>query len=178
MTKLLELRIQSPELPFYWLQVEMKATSSLTVLDTFLRKIWLECCGHLSQFIASNVRYQSSVDRTWGDEDARTMACKADRIFTSVGTTVLYEYDFGSTTALEIKLVREREAPAGRQAVRLLARNDPPAWTCTCEARATRTCTCCGQTVCDVHAETHDCGEEMLLPIVNSPRTGVCGYVG
>ena len=24
----------------------------------------------------------------------------------------------------------------------------------------------------------HECGQEMLLPVVNSPRVGVCGYVG
>ena len=24
----------------------------------------------------------------------------------------------------------------------------------------------------------HDCGEEAILPVVNSPRMGVCGYTG
>jgi hypothetical protein len=24
----------------------------------------------------------------------------------------------------------------------------------------------------------HECGEEMALPVVNSPRMGVCGYAG
>ena len=32
--------------------------------------------------------------------------------------------------------------------------------------------------LCDDYAEGHKCREEMLLPVVNSPRTGVCGYVG
>jgi hypothetical protein len=177
-TKLLELRVQSPELPFYWLQVQMKSTASLATLDTFLRKTWLECCGHLSQFIVNRTLYQSSLDRTWDYEDARSMACKAERIFAGVGTTVVYQYDFGSTTELKIKLVGEREAPAGRQAVRLLARNDPPPWACECGDPATRICSCCGEAVCEVHGDEHECGEEMLLPIVNSPRTGVCGYVG
>lgn len=31
---------------------------------------------------------------------------------------------------------------------------------------------------CDACASKHECGEEMLSPIVDSPRTGVCGYIG
>lgn len=26
--------------------------------------------------------------------------------------------------------------------------------------------------------DTHDCGEEMLLPVINSPRVGTCAYSG
>ncbi len=43
---------------------------------------------------------------------------------------------------------------------------------------------CLGETqgdagwLCDSCAEDHKCGEDMLLPVVNSPRTGVCGYTG
>ena len=32
--------------------------------------------------------------------------------------------------------------------------------------------------LCDEHAETHDCGGEYFLPVVKSPRVGVCGYTG
>ena len=32
--------------------------------------------------------------------------------------------------------------------------------------------------LCDECAKGHECGEEMLLPIVNLPQTGVCGYAG
>jgi hypothetical protein len=33
---------------------------------------------------------------------------------------------------------------------------------------------------CGAHAESeeHECGEEALLPVVNSPRMGMCGYTG
>ena len=31
---------------------------------------------------------------------------------------------------------------------------------------------------CATHASDHDCGAGMLLPVVNSPRMGVCGYTG
>lgn len=26
--------------------------------------------------------------------------------------------------------------------------------------------------------KTHECGEDMLLPVVNSPRVGMCDYTG
>ena len=32
--------------------------------------------------------------------------------------------------------------------------------------------------LCEACAQTHDCDEDMFLPVVNSPRTGVCGYTG
>ncbi len=38
--------------PRYWLYAEAQANASLRHLDAFLRKIWLECCGHLSAFSA------------------------------------------------------------------------------------------------------------------------------
>ena len=36
----------------------------------------------------------------------------------------------------------------------------------------------CEDFVCDQCLESHECGEEMVLDVVNSPRMGVCGYVG
>jgi hypothetical protein len=85
------------------------------------------------------------------------------------GRTFLHEYDFGSTTELKLRVLGEREEPlpARTPAVTLLARNQPP------EA----VCDVCGL-LCAAHAGNHACGEEMLLPLVNSPRAGVCGYTG
>lgn len=32
---------------------------------------------------------------------------------------------------------------------------------------------------CETHAKRHECYNlDMLLPVVNSPRMGVCGYTG
>jgi len=42
----------------FWLHLEMPGKATLEDLDYYLRAIWLECCGHLSQF---------SLKR-WGDE--------------------------------------------------------------------------------------------------------------
>ena len=34
----------------YWMHLAVPAASPLERVDAFLRKIWLECCGHLSAF--------------------------------------------------------------------------------------------------------------------------------
>jgi hypothetical protein len=39
-------------------------------------------------------------------------------------------------------------------------------------------CEVCGKPATEVCAGEHECGEEMLLPVVNSPRVGMCGYTG
>ena len=47
---LFHLIIEGKYLPMYWLHVEIPGTMTLADLDSFLRDIWLECCGHLSCF--------------------------------------------------------------------------------------------------------------------------------
>lgn len=51
------LRVEG-EHGLYWLGVEAKASARLRHLDQFLRRIWLECCGHLSKFEIAGVDYQ------------------------------------------------------------------------------------------------------------------------
>jgi Plasmid pRiA4b ORF-3-like protein len=179
--QLVELRIQAEGVPEFWLQIEVKSSARLRSIDQFLRDTWLECCGHLSQFIVGRTRYESTVDPAWAQENTRSMSCTVGEVFSRAGATAAYEYDLGTTTALEIKVVRVREAHAGRQAVRLLARNEPPCWVCAvCGQPATTICTECldGDLLCDEHAESHGCDDEMFLPVVNSPRAGACGYCG
>jgi hypothetical protein len=101
------------------------------------------------------------------------------------GQPVEYEYDFGSTTTLNLRAMTERTGRPGRSAVRLLARNTPPVWPCAiCRQPATWVCTYCLQEegnafACTTHRRQHECGEhEGFLPVVNSPRMGVCGYTG
>jgi hypothetical protein len=93
-----------------------------------------------------------------------------------------YNYDFGSTTKLTLNVVSEREGKKSKEPVRLLARNDPPAIPCgVCGTPATRvTAEGCGEDswLCDKCAAGDDVEEEYLLPVVNSPRVGVCAYTG
>ena len=56
---LMQVRAVAPGLPAYWLDVEVRADARLEALDSFLRGVWLECCGHMSAFTIGVVRYFS-----------------------------------------------------------------------------------------------------------------------
>ena len=99
------------------------------------------------------------------------------------GQTCSYEYDYGTTTELKLKVISEREVEAKGKAIQVLARNTPPLILCNvCGKPATEVCAQCIYDdegwLCDDCAEEHECGEEMLLPVVNSPRVGMCAYTG
>jgi len=95
-----------------------------------------------------------------------------------------YEYDFGTTTELALKVVGERAGALKAKTVEILARNDQPPINCgVCGKPATQVCTQCmfegpEAWLCDEHAEEHECGTDYFLPVVNSPRVGMCGYTG
>jgi len=105
-------------------------------------------------------------------------------IFGARGSVVRYEYDFGSTTELRLRALAERTGRADKKTrVRLLARNESPRFTCDeCGQPATRICPFSdGENpfVCDAHSDQHVCDDaDCHLPVVNSPRMGVCGYTG
>jgi hypothetical protein len=46
----------------YWLDLEVQADARLEQLDRFLRRTWLECCGHLSDFYMPGSRQRPSQD--------------------------------------------------------------------------------------------------------------------
>lgn len=168
----------------YWLHIEMKAAARLKELDDFLRGIWLECCGHLSRFSINDVDYEDTegddfLDYSWNKEikSLDTSLVKAMK----VGDKFDYEYDFGTTTAIEGKVIAARQGVLDEK-VKILARNNPYIFCCEeCGEPATELCTECGSFFCEAcltDAEIHECGEDMALPIVNSPRMGECGYTG
>src|SRR5665213_2909596 len=187
------LRATSPGLPEYWLDVEAKVDAKLEALDAFLRRVWLECCGHLSVFRIGGVDYFSrgyefGFGREFGGISTqrsaeRSMNANLRDALPFSGEGFEYEYDFGSTTALDLRVTGERSGSPGRSAVRLLARNAPPKVTCAvCSEPANLVCPFCLQEsadafVCTKHRRQHRCGEDdAFLPVVNSPRMGVCGY--
>jgi len=161
------LLVEGHDLPEYWMHLKVLNSASFRVLDSFLRKTWLECCGHMSAF--SIGRNEVSMNKKL--EDVLYPKMK-----------LIHEYDFGSTTELLLTVISEFEGDMGKKKVEILARNDPPEIKCShCDNVATHICVECDYDacwLCDDCAEDHECGEDMLLPVVNSPRTGVCGYVG
>jgi hypothetical protein len=183
---LLHLRVTAPGAPGYWLDLEIRADAKLAALDDVLRGIWLECCGHLSRFDIAGVEYASrpadDAFPMFGARRQRSMGATVEKALAAAGDRFTYEYDFGSTSRLQLDVRGARGGRIGRQTVRLVARNNPLVWPCAlCGEPAESVCTqCIGESanpfVCAAHAPQHPCGDEALLPVVNSPRMGVCGY--
>jgi len=189
------LVVEGRHAPGYWLHLQAPANATLGDLDSVLRRVWLECCGHLSAFEfpakrAPRLPSDPLIDAWFKalsphamaeDDDAIMEERLGDRLQT--GLTFFHEYDFGSTTHLALRVAGEYAAPALKGRIKLLARNDAPGFPCSvCGKPATQLCQQCldqgSCDFCDVCARKHACGEEMFLPLVNSPRVGVCGYSG
>jgi hypothetical protein len=157
----------------YWLNLEMPGSATLKNLDSYLRAIWLECCGHLSRF---------SVGR-WNAEIP--MKTRIDRVFAS-GTELTHIYDFGTSSETLIKGIDGRTGKAlTARPVYLMARNEPPQIECMeCGQPAKWLCDQCtiegegSGLLCDAHVKAHPHDEYAPTLIVNSPRMGMCGYDG
>ncbi|MEZ0371187.1 MAG: hypothetical protein ACAI44_18985, partial [Candidatus Sericytochromatia bacterium] len=156
----------------YWVYVMTRTDAKLADLDEFLRGIWLECCGHESAFTIAGTQYGSpgfadEDDDVPGLEVALEDVLKPKQNFS-------YDYDFSAATSLELKLIREQKTQQSA-AIRLLARNDAPEIECQeCAQPARKICNECiwsGEgALCEDCAPEHACGNDALLPVVNSPR--------
>jgi len=172
--KLYHLRIQDAGQSRFWLDLEMKGTATLDELDGYLRAIWLECCGHMSEFYFGGA---------YRDEVASTL--KADKIFTP-GVELTHVYDFGTSSETLVRVIGERSGqPLTSRAISLMARNEMPEEECVeCKQPALWLCQEClyeddvWRTYCDEHIETHDHDEYEPIQLVNSPRMGMCAYSG
>ncbi len=179
-TRLFTILVRGSFMHEYWMYIEVPSNSLLRGLDNFLRNIWVECCGHLSSFTINNINYISETDEYFKED--KSMNYLLEKVL-KYGKEFYYEYDFGSPTYLELKVVDEREIEDSDRSIEIIARNDPPVVNCdSCGKIATYICRQCGHSgdgwICDDCAPEHKCGEEALLPVVNSPRVGVCGYSG
>ena len=282
-TRLFHILVEGRYNPQYWMHLELTASDTLADLDDFLRAIWLECCGHLSEFTIGGTSYSSEPeDYFYFGEDATDEEAEIEeeeeeelnvgellqtfppeylkmlpknflsefqkfetiddlvtylketlnsipkkgvphsqeewdayreRYFQSqvleallemmedrsldvalekvlkVGQKFSYEYDFGSSTDLTLKVLSEREGAVQNEdededTIEILARNVEPGMLCKV----------CGKPAKFVVGGYFDVEEnafcskkcvkksgedaDMLLPVVNSPRVGVCAYTG
>jgi len=79
----------------YYFAVDVKADAKLSVLDDFMRDIWLDCCGHMSAFSLN------------GSELPMTMKISA----LPLGVAVMHKYDFGSTTTCQVTAISDITFP-------------------------------------------------------------------
>lgn len=161
--------------PIYWLYLAVPFTATLEDLDDFLRETWLECCSHLSQFTINNKRFSSyfEPDR-YSSIEQSSMSISSENVLTP-GLKFTHEYDFGSTTELLLEVVGRIKTEASKK-ISIMIRNQEPEFECAyCDEKAVMICSNEDNFLCE------SCGgdnESFLLPLVNSPRTGVCGYIG
>jgi hypothetical protein len=159
----------------FWLNLEMDGSAPLKKLDAYLRAIWLECCGHLSAFQAGG----------WGGR-RMAMSERAERVLLP-GVELTHVYDMGEESVTLLRSVGTRHGkPLTRYPIALMARNDLPPSACqTCGEPAAQYCRECRVErdrpgfLCARHARRHTHrAYGPLLPLVNSPRFGMCGYEG
>jgi len=178
-TKTLHLVVEGRYLADYWMHLEVPSDATLEMLDDFLRQYWLECCGHMSAFTIEGKTYSVA---PMAEFDDNSMNIKLDKVL-KPKMKFYHEYDFGTTTHLALKVISEEESDIKSKDIQVLARNEPPPIPCaSCGKPATQVCTGClwsGEGwLCQSCAAEHECGEDMFLPVVNSPRVGMCGYTG
>jgi len=172
---LYHLQVQDAWWGDFWLHLEMKGSATLADLDHYLRAIWLECCGHLGQF---------SVGGWSGEEISKKR--RIEEVF-KPGLEFTHIYDFGTSSETLIKAVDARKGKSlTPRPIFLMARNDPPEAQCVeCGKPDSWLCLKCiheleeAGTLCDEHAQRYphdDYGAP--IPLVNSPRVGMCRYVG
>ena len=129
----------------YWLELAVRADTTLRQLDDFLRGVWLECCGHLSEFTILGIRYSNLAPHRddpnaaairadyWMEDDEEHMDIAVADVM-PMDALVSYEYDYGSTTELFLENLGRPRRPGGP-----FAPASAVAWGPYCGARPQRT---------------------------------------
>lgn len=172
------IKVQWPHKnPIYWLYLSVPFKSTLEKLDSYLRNVWLECCGHLSQFVINHKRYSSDFEPDpYLSYLEFPMTIRCDKVlFPDV--KFIHEYDFGTTTELLLEVVGVIKS-VSKNKIELVMRNQEPTFICSfCDKKAAFVCAQNEYRFCNDCVDFDD--ERLyLLPLLNSPRTGVCGYGG
>jgi len=192
----------------YFLSLWIDGEAKMNDFDQFLRQIWLECCGHMSAFRnpkkqrggysvmfgtmdAYDYLEQGNVakyEKTMEEINGSIPMSRKVKDVLFKGLELEYEYDFGSSTELTVTVIDEYPIKADKKIV-LLSRNEPLEIMCSIckKVPATQLCiVCLGEdedVFCDKCAKKHakeceDFEDYASMPVVNSPRMGVCGYEG
>lgn len=163
----------------YCIYLSIDENLQLQHLDQFIRDIWVECCQHLSSFYIDGVTYDDNRNELY------EMNVKLKEVL-SIGQKFEYQYDFGSTTYIILEVVDKIEVSKNHSQIEILARNNEINYNCSgCGKKAQYYQYTTGNYLCEECAdkldedEFEECGtEELYGDYFNSPRDGVCGYVG
>ena len=163
----------------YCLYIAIDIDLTLKNLDSFLRNIWLECCGHLSNFIIDGVTYDSTMEKELESfYESETMDYKLKQVI-SAGDKFRYDYDFGSTTILKLEVVDEYLTGENHSQIEILARNKEIENFCvSCNKKAERFDYEEEKFFCEECTDEDDDDMIYVPEYTNSPRDGVCGYEG
>jgi hypothetical protein len=170
------IQVRDVSTGWYWLQLEIAGSATMQTLDRYLRAIWLDCCGHSSQW---------SVGDPWRGRQV-SMSAKATAALRA-GVELVHVYDFGSSTETRVSIVGRRSGSSTtKRPIALMARNEAPLIECIgCGGPAEWLCMQCvfeeGSSggLCSAHLKGHPHDDyDEPMPVVNSPRVGVCGYTG
>src|SRR6266487_2991409 len=183
-----ELRNRLPD----ELQVELRKPRSRDDLVAFFKERLKSLPKSTSLFALEDIEEQrslyfqkSTLKFLLDMVEDRSLDARLEKVL-KVGQKFTYEYDFGSTTELNLRVVSERDgvAQAGEEddPITILARNVAPVILCkVCGKPATKVVA--GYFNVEENAYCNKCAKrsedaDMMLPVVNSPRVGVCGYTG
>jgi len=156
-----------------FLHLLVKGDAPMKTIDKFLRDIWLECCGHMSEFRHKNFKIK--------------MKDMVEDVFRPK-VKIYHDYDFGTTT--RVFLIAKKQYQLNlKEPIILLSRNEPLKLMCvSCKTEpAINICAVCYyqemaffcKKCSKIHTKTcEDFADYAEMPIVNSPRMGECGYTG
>ncbi|HAG15277.1 MAG TPA: hypothetical protein DCG69_01960 [Bacteroidales bacterium] len=156
-----------------FLHLLVKGNKKMEIIDDFLRGIWLDCCDHMSGFRHKNIEIEM-------DEKVKDIFVPKVKIF--------HDYDYGSTTRVFLTGLKYYDLNL-KDDIILLSRNEPLKIMCSiCKIKpAVNICSVClwdrDSVFCESCSKKHekicnDFDEYSSMPIVNSPRMGICGYTG
>jgi len=200
-TNAVVIRIRGTHRDDYWIHTLVDRETTLARIDSFLRDFWVECCHHLSTFQIGRVDYSNDNPGVLGSEPQRgrsmdiSLGAVLDR---HTVEEFSYVYDWGSSTHLTLSVVETgswglsaidsdsaADVSTGYDGLLVLTRNEPPRRECaSCGDPADVICQDClmgrdpDAFYCQECADEHDREHPRFLPVVNSPRSGVCGYMG
>lgn len=117
------------------------SNTTLSTLDTFMRKIWCECCGHMSMFV--------NADRDEYDKNSKIKDYPDD-------TRMIYEYDMGTSTTVYVTFHSTLSGSNSIKNPLIIARNSEIVYKCKkCKSKASKWLY--GDPLCD------ECSKKMML---------------